>query len=298
MSKRNRKTVRTTPKPQLSSNSIGSTLLDIVILVRGRFDILERCLASIPDAFQDIAYNVVIVDNATSEIVPADDVRAFYARMAGLYPNLTLVRSDKNLGFPAGSNLGARRKNSPILFFLNSDVILDPGSGNKLIAAMDNPEIGVAGMKLRFASVGEYTDAGLNPSIRPADKLQHVGLSVNVNGEVYHPFLGWDVDHPRVNMQFETFAVTGAALMIRRNSFIQAGGFYEGYGLGTYEDVDLCMTVRDQGKNVVVITDATAVHFTGATLEQLQTPFPLQQNGNMFRSRWMDKLIWWDFFIL
>lgn len=283
-----------------ASVSVSSTLLDIVILTRGRLDLLERCLRSIPDAFPEISYNIILVDNASSEVMDKQDVIGFYRRIESEYPMLTVVRSDKNLGFPAGCNLGARRKNSPILFFLNNDVILDPGSGTRLISALDDPDVGVVGMKLRFADAGEYADLGLQsgPNIRPAGRIQHIGLSVSVNGDVYHPFLGWEIDHPKVNAQRVTFAVTGAAQMLRRSAFIKAGGFYEGYGLGTFEDVDLCMMVREQGKQVVVVPEATAVHFTGATVEQLQAAYPLSANANLFRSRWMEKLTWWDFFIL
>jgi len=280
------------------AQSYSTTLVDIIILARSRFDLLARCLASIPGAFPEISTNIIVVDNASEEVIPAEGVRSFYREQERLYPNLTVIRSDRNLGFPAGCNLGARRKSSPILFFLNSDVILDAGSGATLLSAMDNPDVGVAGMKLRFAEAGDYTDAGMNATIRPAGKLQHIGLSVNVNGDVYHPFIGWDIDHPKVNVQDVTFAVTGAALMIRRQLFTKIGGFFEGYGLGTFEDVDLCMAAREAGKQVVVVPQASAIHFTGATVEQLQVGYPLHQNANLFRSRWMEKLIWWDFFIL
>lgn len=299
MSKKNkRSTPIATPKPLRSSSGISTTLVDIVIPVRGRFDLLARCLESIPLAFPGIAYNILIVDNASVEVADKDQVIQFYQEIARMYPEVTVIRNKDNPGFPVSCNLGARRKNSPILFFLNSDVILDPDSGVKLLQSMDEPETGIAGMKLRFASEGEYTDAGLNPSIRPAGKLQHIGLSVNAVGDVYHAYLGWSLDNPRVDSQKEVFAVTGAALMIRRNTYLKAGGFYEGYGLGTFEDVDLCMMVRKQGQKVVVNPQATAIHFTGATLEQLQTAYPMHQNNSLFRSRWMQELIWWDFFML
>jgi GT2 family glycosyltransferase len=289
---------RKKPTLVMPHSKISTTLVDVVILARDRFDLLERCVASIPDAFPGVALNIIVVDNASDEVLDAAQVKEFYAKLTQEYNNLLLVRAGKNLGFPAGCNLGVRRKSSPILFFLNSDVILDAGSGMELLMAMDNPDVGVAGMRLRFADSGDYQDANMNPAIRPAGRLQHIGLSVNVNGDIYHPFLGWEVDHPRVVSQNTTFAVTGAALMIRRNLFTLVGGFYEGYGLGTFEDVDLCMMVRDQKKDVVVVPQAQAVHYTGATLEKLQTNYPLNQNASLFRSRWMDKLMWWDFFIL
>lgn len=298
MSKRKNRPQTTSKKPLLSSSGISNTLLDIVIPVRGRFDLLARCLDSIAGAFPEVACNVIVVDNDSDGVVDKDQVIRFYREQEALYPNLIVIRNNDNPGFARACNQGARRKNSPLLFFLNSDVILDPGSGTELLKSMDDPKVGIVGMKLRFATEGEYTDAGMNPTIRPAGKLQHIGLSVNVNGDIYHAYLGWDTDHERVNKQKVVFAVTGAALMLRRNTFLKAGGFYEGYGLGTFEDVDLCMLCREQGLDVIVNPLAEAVHFTGATMEQLQTPYPMSQNNNLFRSRWMEKLVWWDFFQL
>lgn len=298
MKRRNKKQLPQ-PKPQLLSYT-GNTLLDIIIPVRGRFDLLAKCLEAIPNAFQDIAYNVVIVDNNSADpVVPDHDrVKPFYAEMTRLYPELTVIYQKENLGFPRACNVAVRRKNSPLLFFLNSDVLLDSVAGNNLIRAMDNPMVGVAGMKLRFASEGDYMDASINPSIRPAGRLQHICLSVNYMGEVYHPFLGWEIDHPRINALTSVFAVTGAALMVRRNSFIKAGGFYEGYGLGTFEDVDLCMMIREQKQDVITVPAATGIHYTGATMEQLQTGYPMQTNASIFNGRWGDKLLWWDYFVL
>lgn len=285
--------------PTYSGSVVSDTLLDIIIPVRGRFDLLERCLDSIPQAFPGIGYNIVIVDNSSSDVVDKDVVIGFYQRVTSRWNEITVIHNKDNRGFPYSCNQGARRKSSPLLFFLNSDVILDPESGTQLLLTLDNPDVGVVGMKLRFAGDGDYVDAQLNSKVRPSGKLQHIGLSINVNGDVYHPFVGWDVNHPKVNSQFRVFAVTGAALMIRRNTFNKVGGFYEGYGLGTFEDVDLCAMVREVTKlDVVVNPQATAIHFTGATAEQLQAAHPLHQNANLFRSRWIQNLTWWDFFVL
>lgn len=297
--KKNRQSIQRQPKaPQ--GVSFGSSLVDIIIPVRGRFDLLSKCLESIEPAFPGMAYNIIILDNASHEESVPDhaQVNDFYIAMTSRYPNLIVLQQKENLGFPRGCNVAARRKTSPLLFFLNSDVILDPDSGLRLINKLDNPMIGVVGMKLRFASEGEYVDAQMNSGIRPPGRLQHICLSVNYNGDIYHPFIGWEIDHPRINALTSVCAVTGAAMMVRRNVFVKAGGFYEGYGMGTFEDVDLCMMVREQGHDIVAVPNATGIHYTNATMEQLKTGFPLQTNASVFKGRWGEKLLWWDYFVL
>ena len=259
------------------------SLVDIIIPVHQRFDLLEQCLNSIPNAAKDIPYKIIIFDNAS----PIEEADKFYPN---LDKSIKILRNKQNMGFPRACNRGVSRGNSPLLFFLNSDVILEPESIDKLVRVMDEPKVGVVGMKLVFP----IEHRGLNDQIRPAGKLQHIGLSVNIRGDVHHHFMAWSPDHPRVMMQKEVFAVTGAALMTRRNIWQKAKGFNEIYGHGTFEDVDFCCTVREMGYNIRVEPTAVGTHFTGATAETYQLGYNLRNNHMTFMQRWGNKLDWWD----
>ena len=272
---RKRRAKATTPKK----------LLDIVIAVMGQFELLGECLDSIPEAVGNFEYNVICVDNAS----PKEEADEFYSQREG---NIFTIRNKENLGFPKACNQGARRKSSPLIFFLNSDVILEPNAIDILVREMDNPTIGIAGMMLMFP---EYA-GGLNHQIRPAGTIQHIGMETDIHGNFIHSYLGWRVDHPKVLAQRDVYAVTGAALMTRRNLWNKIGGFNEAYGLGCYEDVEFCMVVRELGYNIVVAPDAKGIHYTGATAERNQIGFPLQQNKITFLQKWGSKLKWtsWD----
>jgi len=120
-------------------------------------------------------------------------------------------------------------------------VVLEPGSINKLVRTMDNPDIGIAGMKLVFPTEKQLIAAELVTGGRPPQKLQHIGLASTVRGKVGHLFSGWSANHPKVNAMSkerkdgsfrDPMAVTGAALMTRRKIFSFAGMFWEGYGNG------------------------------------------------------------------
>jgi len=277
MAKRRRRITRTQNRFREPESR---TILDIIIPVYNQFDLLERCLDSIPDAMNGISFNVIVVDNNSS-----------YAERDKFYRNrtdITLIQNSNNLGFSRACNKGAARKNSPLLFFLNSDVILSPNSLEHLIKEMDNPEIGVSGMLLQFP---EYSE-DLNPAIRPANKVQHVGMETNVHGRWFHMFIGWSIDHPKVLARRNAYAVTGAAMMTRRNIWNQVGGFFEEYGLGTYEDVDYCMSVRQLGYNIIVDTKAHGIHYVGATLEREKLQYPMSYNRFVFLQRWAQNLEW------
>jgi len=262
-------------------------LVDIIIPVHRRFDLLEQCLDAIPDAAGDIPYKIIIFDNAS----PLEEANEFYPKFEG---KIKIARSKQNVGFPKACNQGVHRGNSPLLFFLNSDVILEPDSINKLVRVMDEPEVGVVGMRLVFPT----EHLGLNDQIRPAGKLQHIGLSVNIRGEIHHAFMAWSPDHPRVMMQKEVFAVTGAALMTRRKIWSEAKGFNEIYSPGTFEDVDYCCTVREMGYNIRVEPEALGTHYTGATAETYKLGYNLNNNQMTFMQRWGNNLEWWDWRML
>jgi GT2 family glycosyltransferase len=259
------------------------TLVDICIPVHGQFELLERCIASIPDAIGDIPYQVLIFDNDS----PKDEADEFYRN---LDKSIRVTRNKTNVGFPMACNAMVAMGKSPLIFLLNSDVILDPMSVDKLVRVMDDPKVGVVGMKLIFPD----EDSGLEIGPRPAGKIQHIGLTTNIRADVIHAFIGWSPDHPRVNAQSEVFAVTGAALMTRRDIWNKVGGLFEGYGMGTYEEVDFQMVVRELGYNILVEPQASAVHFTGATVEKYRLGYNLRNNQMLIMQRWSQKLTWWQ----
>lgn len=268
------------------SNPVSKITVDIVLPVHRRIDLLEKCLDAIPEAMGNVSYQVIIFDNAT----PPEEKSPLYVKLRH-QEGFVMSENSTNLGFPIACNRAARRGTAPFIFFLNSDVILDPGSVKLLVDAMQDQTIGVVGMKLVFPD----NPLGLNPNIRPANKIQHVGLMSNIRGEIVHAFMGWDEYHPKVMEVRDMLGVTGAALMTRRALWNKLGGFLEDYGLGTFEDIDFCMKCREANYNVIAVPQARGIHYTGATAEKYQLPYPLQMNKLLFMQRWAGKLPWTEF---
>ena len=285
MSKRKRRNVvrerKQNPTPQLITTN--RTLVDILILVHRRFDLVAQCLDAIPEAMGDLSYKIIVLDNGS----PLEEADTFYASRKD--EHLKVYRNTENLGFPRGCNVAFQQGSSPLVFFLNSDVILKPGSVPLLVKQMDDPKVGAVGMKLLFP---EYTDLQQDTKVRPAGKIQHIGLASDIHGDFQHLFIGWTSDHPKVNAMHDVYAVTGAALMTRRFLFKKAGMFYEGYGLGSWEDLDFCLTVRKMGYSIIVVPEAVGIHHTGATASTYKLGFPLQNNKMVFMQRWAQDLDW------
>lgn len=270
------------------------TLVDIIIPVHNRFDILQECFDAIPEALGNLEYHIYVYDNG-SERLEAD---AFYDPLDKT--KVFITRSGENIGFPQACNTAFRKGRSPLVFFLNSDVVLEPDSVDKLVRKMDDPKVGVAGMKLLFPTAEASSLMGLDLKGRPPQSLQHIGLISNIRGHVGHAMSGWSADHPKVNKVStwdekrkyfkDPLAVTGAALMTRRKLFSQVGMFWDGYGAGTWEDVDFCMTIKEMGLRIVVVPEAVGTHYTGATATKYNIGFPMGRNYQLFLLRWREKL--------
>lgn len=253
-------------------------LLDIVITSGGRFDMLAKCLDTV-SSFK-LPINLWLIDNASDAEERLANEEIFTKEYSWLnagqkwYKRLT-----QSQGFPASNNEGARMGSAPLIMFLNDDVQLLSGAIEKVLQDFLDPKMGIVGIKLLFP------EDSTSP-IRPAGKVQHVGIALNVRGEPVHVLVGWSKDNPKTCVTRDVWAVTGACLTVRRELFNKVGGFDVVYGEGTYEDLDLCLRIRQLGFRIICNTNAIGYHYTGATQEKKKKNFPLQENLLKFRSRW------------
>ncbi len=274
--------------------------LDIVIPVYGNLPLLKKTVDALPNACGNVKYKLTIVDNNSPLVVQSQKEFLTMEAFHNLYAEIKtkcdyFIQNKENLGFPLACNAGFRRGRANYVFFLNSDCIMNPGSIELLINRMkEDNSLGIVAPMLLFPTDEEYMQNGFDDfdfvRIRPAGKIQHVGLETNINGMFYHLFVGWDKDNPKVKNVKSPYAVTGAALMTRRNIYQKLGGFWEGYGQGTFEDVDYCLSVRSLGYNIGMELDAIGTHYVGATSAKYNLPMPLEKNKTIFFQRWGDKL--------
>ena len=266
--------------------------IDVCILEAGRFDMLEKCLDALYREAQFVPLNIYIFDNGSD---PKEPVA--HASLLTYQPdrdpgkgvvNFQVKRSQQNMGFPVGSNEAAKMGRAPLIMFIGDDVELMPGAIEQVLQDFKDETVGIVGIKLLFPSTS--TDKN-----RPANKVQHVGMAIDIHGTPIHPLVGWSAGHPKCGISRDVWAVTGACFTIRRNLFNKLGGFDPIYGLGTHEDLDLCMKVRSSGKRVYFDAKAQGYHYVGATAEKLRVNFPLQQNRSIFMARWQNSgQVFWN----
>lgn len=254
-------------------------VIDVVITTGGRFDMLQKCLDALYLEAEKTPLSIYIVDNASPAEERITNEHMFFRREGSPVVEFGSKRLQQNTGFPASNNEGARVGSAPLIMFLNDDVELQEGAVQKVVDTFSDTAIGIVGIKLLYPPTSTST-------IRPAGKVQHVGMALNIRGEPIHPLAAWSQDNPKTKISRDVLCVTGACLTVRRTLFNRIGGFGTEYGMGTFEDVDLCFKVRQQGQRVWVNCDAVGYHYTGATQEKKRIGYPLQQNRMIFQSKW------------
>lgn len=268
-----KKKQRSTKEASPSSNN--RPLVDVVVPVYGRVDLLKTCLDALPAAIGDVPHRLIIVDDGT----PDTSVQDFLETLEISARKLVMK---ENKGYPAAVNTGVNHGVSPLVIVLTTDVVMQPGSLVVMVKELDDPAVGVVGPKLLFPP---------GATNGPPERIQHAGIAFNINGRPFHIFMGWEPTHPKVNRRLEVAAVTGACFATRRQLFTQLKGLNEVYGKGTYEDMEYCFLVRTQlGKQVIYAPDAWGYHHVGASAGQ---GYPLNRNAAIFKAN-VGNLLEWD----
>ena len=200
--------------------------------------VTEELLLSIPATYTNM--EIIVVDNG-SKINNAETWQSNY-------PAVKFIRSDQNLGFAGGNNLGIKAATGDYLFLVNNDTEFTPGLIEKLVAVMElNPEVGMISPKIKYfndKSLIQY--AGYTAMNYYTCRNSCIGLREKDMGQFDH------VTGP-------TAYCHGAAMMIRKEAIEKAGLMNENFFL-YYEEVDWCEHIKRSGYQAWVCTDALIYH--------------------------------------
>lgn len=247
------------------SSQTGSGFQASVIMpVFNRINYTYRCLEALSRNTNDVHFELVLVDNASS-----DGTGELLASVGG---DVTVISNQENLGFARACNQGAAAARGQNLVFLNNDTVPLAGWLGAMIKAQGyHPRVAIVGSKLLY----------------PEDEtVQHAGVVFNPQGQPYHLFRHLPADHFAVNRMDEFQAVTAACLLIRREVFEELEGFDEGY-INGYEDIDLCLRARQAGHKVVYTPKSVLYHYESLSPGRKAHE---AQNYQRFQERWQGKV--------
>lgn len=253
-------TVSMAPDAAVDTSVLTDTAIDVSVLVvnYNGGPLLARCVASLPAAMAGLAFEAIVVDNASG-----DDSLEQLARLPA-EPWLKVIRRADNAGFAAATNQAAAAALGDFLLLLNPDTECRPGSIHRLTRYLrgQDPGDGVAvaavGPRLVNADGSPQRSAWRGyPGLRsalvdafylwkwPALPLVR-GLETRLaDGDVREPL---DVDH-----------LLGACILIPRRVWSQVGPLDTGYFL-FLEETDWCRRAREAGYRIVLLPGAEVLH--------------------------------------
>jgi GT2 family glycosyltransferase len=226
-----------------------TTLTIVIVSWNARAD-LQRCLDSLLSSPARADHEIVVVDNGSTDGAPEMVARRF--------PSVRLLGAGGNLGFAAANNLAIRGTASELVLLLNPDTIVQPHAIDRLVGRLRALP--------RAAAIGPLL---LDEAGRPERSF---GPAPSPAGELWQKTAGWlwRQSLPGVKgwIQRETRRerrvrwISGAAMLLRRADLERAGLLDERYFL-YWEDVDLCLSLGAQKREVWFTPAATIVHARG-----------------------------------
>jgi GT2 family glycosyltransferase len=240
----------------------------ILVVTYNNVALTRLCLASLQRAAGALPFEIIVVDNAST-----DGTQAWLDETAarGLLP-LTVVANDRNEGFAAGNNAAAARARGDVLVFLNNDTVVVDGWLETLIAHLErDPSIGL---------LGPVTNSGGNAEAQLGTRYADLDGMRAFAAEYTRAHAGQVVDVPML-------ALFCAAMDKER--FAAVGGLDERYGRGLFEDDDLALAVARRGWRVALARDVFVHHYGGASFSRLAPGEYLRlwwQNRRAFERKW------------
>lgn len=233
-------------------------LVSIVIQTRDREEYLRPLLESMHELTQYTNYELVIVDNETSDPDALEWLKALPSdpRWQG---RMTVVERKGKFNWSAGANIGAGAASGKYLLFLDNDIhVVQKEWLGRMLGIAQRPEVGIVGPRLAFAETAKIQDGGWILGLN--------GLAAtpwNCEMELTEPgYMGRAVCDQNVG------AVSGSALLIRASVFDDFGGFDETDFPLFNGALDLCLRVSEQGFKIIWTPYSMLVHYGGVSTHE------------------------------
>lgn len=239
--------------------------VSIIIPTKDQRDLLKRCLASIEKKTTYKNYEIIIVDNNSTQ----EETLSYFKSLP-----YKVIQYGEPFNFSRLNNIAATHATGEYLLFLNDDTaVIEPQWLAEMASIAQQERVGVVGPKLVLTS----------------NAIQHAGMVMFKTGAAFHPFAGLQADSPGYfgfpNIIRNCSAVTGACLLVRKELFEMVGGFDEKFDL-YYQDADLCLKIIESGYRIVYTPYAILLHEGSSTIKKSTPSFFAVENQQQFYKKW------------
>ena len=213
--------------------------------------LLGLCLESIKAHTRGISYQVIVVDNGSSD--------GTVSMLAEKYPWVTVIPNRKNLGFAAAQNKGLGMGRGRYLFSLDSDTYITEDTFTAMVRFMDQfPDAGAAGARLLSPQgVRQYSRRRFPPSIWPVIyRGSFLKKIIPPTAQVRY----YEMSDVVLDSETEVDWVYGGNIIFRREAIKQAGLFDESFFIYC-EDIDISYRMQEHGWKRYFVPEARIYHY-------------------------------------
>ena len=236
--------------------------VSVIIPHAGGRKILTECLTSLT-ASDGVEYEVIVVDNGSDD---AEEV-------AKPFSQLQILRFERKLGFSVACNRGVEAVIGDYVFLLNNDAVVKPDSMRILVDELDsNDDVAACQPKIMSLLRPGYFDY----SSAAGGEIDRYGYPF-ARGRIFDTV---EEDHGQYDSKRDIFWGAGAALMIRRELYLKAGGLEEPF-FAHMEEIDLLWRLQLMGYKVRAVPQSVVEHMGAVTIksDSLESP---EQSGDAF----------------
>jgi GT2 family glycosyltransferase len=234
--------------------------LSIIIVLHNNAHLSFLCLKAVLMT-TDVPYEVVIVDNASTDLT-----RNLLVRLTGV----KTILNDRNLGFGDACMQAVEQCTGKYLLFLNNDALMQPGAVLAALANFQDAHVGAVGGKILLAN----------------GNLQEAGSLVWSDGSALGYGRLQSACSPAYDFRRPVDYCSGAFLFTPRQLFVDLGGFDSCYAPAYYEDTDYCFKVWQAGFRVIYEPGAVIRHYESASSEGNNATPQMAKCQQIFLAKW------------
>lgn len=253
---------------------VGNPKISIIIPNKDHKCDLEKCIKSILNKSTYQNYEIIVVENNSQ----TEEIFEYYKEIEKNEKIKILKYVEKGFNYSKINNFGVENATGEYIVLLNNDIeIITENWMERMLGNCQRKDVGIVGAKLIYAN----------------SKVQHAGIVLGLTGGVAgHVNWGLEAEEPGYmsrNVISQNFnAVTGAMLMISKKDYEEVNGLDEAFPVA-YNDVDLCLKIRQKNKVIVMNPFVQAYHFESTTRGYETTKEKkdrLKEDGKRLKDKW------------
>ena len=251
-------------------------LISILIPNKDHTDDLDLCIRSITERSTYRNFEIIIIENNSEEA----ETFAYYKKIE-TNPQVQVVYWQGEFNYSAINNFGVTYAKGDYFLLLNNDIeVITPDWLQEMLMFAQRSDVGAVGAKLYY----------------PDDTIQHAGIILGLGGLAGHSHKYFPRDaygySSRLQLAQNLSGVTAACMMIPREVYEKVGGLDEGYKVA-FNDVDLCMKIRQEGYLIIFTPFAELYHYESKSRGYEDSPEKVERFNReikRFHSKWKPQL--------